>query len=165
MITDWQTLVDALREEVTEYGGLLNLFEKQQAAILRREADEVLSVNDSIELQVRILEARRKERELVAHGHAASIGRPADITLRELTSFFEEPVRPLLLALIDEVNSLVSRSRRRAQQNQMLLARCIEVSQQIIQRLNPAGVTTTYNPNGRVMISVSDPQPRCIAKR
>jgi flagellar biosynthesis/type III secretory pathway chaperone len=164
MITDWQTLVDALREEVTEYGGLLNLFEKQQAAILRREADVVLSVNDSIELQVRIIEVRRKEREAVVRLHAAGLGKPLDISLKDLTNFFEEPVRPLLLALIDEVNSLVSRSRRRAQQNQILLARCIEVSQQILQRLNPAGVTTTYTPNGRVMVAVSDPQPRCIAK-
>ena len=48
MITAWETLADALRNELQEYGELLNLFDKQQAAILKRDPDTVLVLNDSI---------------------------------------------------------------------------------------------------------------------
>ena len=43
-MTDWELLVQPLRDEVQEHGALLNLFEEQQAAILRREPDLVLTV-------------------------------------------------------------------------------------------------------------------------
>lgn len=164
MINDWQLLADALRKEVEEYGGLLNLFDQQQAALLRRDADSVLTAVGSIESQIKTIDQCRKDREAVARDCCAQIGQAIDLPLRTLVHHFAEPVQPLLNALIEEVNSLIIRAKRRAQQNQMLLSRSIEVTQQILQRLHPTGISKTYSAKGQVSVAVSDGEVRCIAK-
>lgn len=163
MITDWEPLADALRGEMQEYGGLLNLFDEQQAAILRREPDTVLAVTDAIGAQLRAITARRTQRESLVKACAVHVGKADTSSLRELLVFFGDSVRPLLQALIEEVNSLVTRTKRRARQNHMLLARSIEVSQQILQRLNPEAVSKTYSPKGRLRIAASGAKPRYLA--
>jgi len=163
MITDWETLVEALRKEVQEYGELLNLFGQQQDAILGRDPDMVLVVTDLIGMQVKTIDRCRRDREALVKDCAAREQQPLGISLRDLMPFFLKPVHPLLNALIDEVNSLVSRTKRRARQNQLLLARSIEVSQQILQRLNPGGITKTYSNTGCVSLDVSGVGSRCIA--
>lgn len=164
MITDWEPLAEALREELKEHGGLLNLFDEQQAAILRRDPDVVLTVIDSISLQARTIDFCRKKRETLAKQCAAAVNLPEDSPLSQLLAYFADAVRPLLKALIDEVNHLISRTKKRARQNQMLLARSIEVSQQILQRLNPEAVTKTYSPKGRVQIAALSARPRYLAR-
>lgn len=164
MITDWQILVDALRKEVEEYGGLLNLFDQQQAAVLRRDADTVLTTVGAIEQQIKTIDQCRQSRESVMRTYCGRLGLSGDLPLRSLLGYFPEPVRPLVDALIEEVNSLIMRSKRRAQQNQMLLSRSIEVTQQILQRLNPSGVTKTYTAKGRVSVAISQGETRCIAE-
>lgn len=163
MITEWESLVEALRNEVQEHGGLLNLFAQQQDAILGRDPDLVLVVTDLIGIQAETIDRCRRAREALVADCAAVSNQPPDVALRVLIPFFPEPVRPLLEALIDEVNGLVSRTKRKARQNQMLLARSIEVSQQILERLNPGGITKTYSNNGRVSIGVTASASRCIA--
>ena len=61
-------------------------------------------------------------------------------------------MRPLIEALADEVNRLIAHTRRRAQQNQMLLARSVELTQELISRLSPKAVSKTYSAGGRVKI-------------
>ena len=164
MITDWEPLAAALREEVQEYGGLLNLFDEQQAAILRRQPDVVLAIIDSLAAQAKTIDVCRKQREAFVKQCATGAGQPEESALSELLAFFADSVRPLLHALIEEVNHLITRTKRRARQNQMLLARSIEVSQQILQRLNPEAVTKTYSPKGRVRIAASAAKPRYLAR-
>ena len=164
MITDWQLLVDALRKEVEEYGGLLNLFDRQQSALLRRDADTVLATVGAIEQQIKTIDQCRNARESVMRLYCQRLGLAADLPLRGLLEYFPAPVQPLVDALIGEVNSLIMRSKRRAQQNQMLLARSIEVTQQILQRLNPSGVTKTYTAKGRVSVGITEGETRCIAE-
>lgn len=164
MITDWEPLAQALRDEMKEHGGLLNLFDEQQAAILRREPDAVLAVIESISMQARTIDFCRKQREALVKQCAAAVNLPEESPLSHLLTHFTEAVRPLLQALIDEVNHLISRTKKRARQNQMLLARSIEVSQQILQRLNPEAVTKTYSPKGRVQIAALSARPRYLAR-
>jgi flagellar biosynthesis/type III secretory pathway chaperone len=146
-------LIEALRDEVQEYGGLLSLFEDQQTAILERKPTTVLAIQNSIKGQLETINGCRKRREQIARELAISVGRNPEITVRQLIDYCEEVVRPLLHALIYEVNQLITKTRRRGQQNQMLLARSIEVSQQILQRLNPGALTKTYSRRGRINIS------------
>jgi flagellar biosynthesis/type III secretory pathway chaperone len=164
MITDWEPLADALRGELQEYGGLLSLFDDQQNAILRREPDAVLATQDSIASQLKTINECRKQREAHVRDAAARVSESPESPLRALLVYFPETVRPLMQALLDEVNGLISRTRRRAKQNQMLLARSIEVAQQILQRVNPESVTRTYSARGRMNLAAAGASSRCIAR-
>ena len=71
---------------------------------------------------------------------------------------------PLVQALITEVNRLITLARLRAQQNQMLLARTIELTQDIVSTLSPGTVTRTYSPQGRMKIKASAGVGRLLEK-
>jgi flagellar biosynthesis/type III secretory pathway chaperone len=164
MTVNCDTLIEALREEVQEYGGLLSLFEEQQTAILERKPDLVLASQDSIRTQLSTIHVCRKHREQIAREFAVAVGQKPESTVKALIDYCEEMVQPLLHALIYEVNQLISKTRRRGQQNQMLLARSIEVSQQILQRLNPGAVTKTYSRRGRINLSRGGVESRYLAR-
>ena len=145
-----EQIIDALRAEMQEYGGLLNLFDQQQNAILNRKPDDIADIELTIEAQLATLRARRTQRE-----HLVTCLTPdADPhpTLLQSILHFPQPMRPLVEALAGEVNRLIGRVRRRAQQNQMLLARTIEVTQEICEKLKPGTVVRTYAPNGKMKI-------------
>jgi flagellar biosynthesis/type III secretory pathway chaperone len=146
-------LIEALREEVQEYGELLSLFNDQQRAILDRDPTQVLVIQDAISKQLELINACRKRREHVARELAVLLGQPPTTSVKLLIEVCTESVRPLLHALINEINGLISKVRRRGNQNQMLLARSIEVSQQILQRLNPGALTKTYSKRGQITLS------------
>ena len=151
--TDLQErLITTLRSELQEYGGLLQLLDMQQAAVLDRKPDEVLNLIQKIEAQLNATHACRKLREHTADELATFSGSPVPATLRSLAPHFRPAVRPLVEALADEVNRLITHTRRRAQQNQMLLARSVELTQELISRLSPKAVTKTYSAGGRVKI-------------
>ncbi|HEX4666441.1 MAG TPA: flagellar protein FlgN [Chthoniobacterales bacterium] len=164
MKIDWESLVQPLRDELQEHGALLNLFEEQQAAILRREPDLVLSVADAIARQADLIRECQKRRKEAVHAIAAEVGSPNEAPLSELIRHFPPAACPMLEALISEVSRLVRQTRRRAQQNQMLLARTIEVSQQILQRISPSTVTKTYSAKGQVEIGAPAAESRCVAR-
>jgi flagellar biosynthesis/type III secretory pathway chaperone len=153
MNTDWQPLADALRAELSEYGALLGLFDAQQNAILERDSEAILLCVSTIEEQMQRLGALRDEREELVRSFAAKFAQPASATLRSLLSFFAAEARPLLEALIDEINHLIHRARRRSRQNHLLLARAVEVRQEMLQTLRPESFTKTYSARGRVALS------------
>lgn len=143
-------VIAAMRAEVQEYGGLLQMLHEQQNAILKRQPDEVLALDEQVNAQLIATRAQRKTRETLVATLTNGAG-----TLVELLPQFREPVRPLVQALVSELNQLLARTRRRAQQNRMLLARGIEVTQEILQRLNPETVTRTYSAQGRMKLKTA----------
>ena len=148
-----EQIIDALRAEMQEYGGLLNLFDQQQNAILNRKPDEITELEQTIEAQLATLRARRAQREhLVISLTPAADPHP---TLLQSILLFPQPMRPLVEALAGEVNRLIGRVRRRAQQNQMLLARTIEVTQDLCEKLKPGTMTRTYAPNGKMKVKAA----------
>lgn len=159
-----EQIIDALRSEIEEYGALLNRFDEQQNAILGRDPQGVLAADESINAQLTTTRERRKRREaLVAELATLGVLSPGS-SLREVMPLFREPMRPLVQALISEVNRLISLARRRARQNQMLLARTIEVTQELVALLNPGVVTRTYSPQGRMKIKASAGSGRLLEK-
>lgn len=157
-------IVVALREEVAEYGALLNCFDDQQSAILARSPEAVTVADENISQQLVTTRDRRRHREILVAELATVSGHPAHSSLSALEPLFAEPMWPLVQALITEVNRLVSLARRRAQQNQMLLARTIEVTQEIVSTLSPGTVTRTYSPQGRMKIKASAGVGRLLEK-
>jgi len=155
-------IVEALRGELQEYGALLALFDDQQRAILAREADRVLEIGEAIEAQIDLTHRRRKQREGFVQAIAKASGKAGERALGKLLDIFPAPSRVLVEALMDEVNRLIAQVRRRSKQNQMLLARHVEVTQQILQRANPESVGATYSAQGKLKLKAAAPSRRLV---
>lgn len=153
----WESIVAALREELAESGRLLGLFEQQQQHLFDRNASDVLTTGLEIETQARAVGESRVRRELVVATFAETHGLPTTSTLRSLLHLVEPAARPLLEALIGEVNLLLHRIRRVSRQNHTLLARAIEMNQDTLQHLRPNAFPRTYSAAGRVALAPTEP--------
>jgi flagellar biosynthesis/type III secretory pathway chaperone len=156
MNNTWELIAHCLRDELQEYGGLLGLFEEQQNALFRRDPNGVLVIIANIEEQAKAASVKRSRREQIVSEFASAQNRPADSTLRSLLVCFPADVRPMMEALIDEVNRLIHRTRRCARQNVMLLQKAVEMHQEALRTLKPDAFTKTYSARGQV--SVGAPQ-------
>ena len=152
MKSHWELIAESLRAELADYGGLLHLFEQQQRSLFAREADAVLTVSLAIETQARALSACRCRREEIVSSFALRNDRPANSTLRSLLPFIAEEARPLIQALIDEVNRLLHRLRRTSSHNHTLLSRVVEVHRETLAHLRPQTFTKTYSDGGRISV-------------
>jgi hypothetical protein len=153
----WESIASALRDELAESGQLLGLFEQQQQQLFDRDAGAVLNTGYEIEAQARAVGESRVRRELAVGALAEAHGLPTTSTLRSLLHLVEPAARPLLEALIAEVNLLLHRIRRVSRQNHTLLARAIEMNQETLQHLRPQAFPRTYSPAGRVALAPAEP--------
>jgi len=151
----WQNIAECLRTELAEYGGLLALFEEQQKFLFEREANEVLRLSASIEQCMHALQECRRRRESVVAAFALAHAQPASATVRALLPFVDAVARPLLEALIAEVNHLLHRVRRTSRQNHTYLSRTVVLHQETLEQLRPNTFTRTYSPAGRVSIATA----------
>jgi hypothetical protein len=149
MSPTWETLVEHLRAELAGYGGLLQLFADQRDNLLRGDADAVLAYAREIEAQTRVAADLRARREAAVATYARAHQQPAESTLRALLPFFPEEVRPLLTALIGEINHLIYRVGRGARQTQGMLGRIVEVHHESLRALQPEAFVRTYAPTGQ----------------
>ncbi len=149
----WQPIVECLRSEVTEYGRLIQLFEEQQALLFRRDAGGVLRVTGEIDEQADVLLDSRKKREAAAGEFARGKGLAGPPTLGALLPHVSEDARPLLRALVTDVNRAAGRLRRVSRHNRLFLIRTIENNQELLRRLRPGSVSKVYNPNGNITLS------------
>ncbi|HWL14411.1 MAG TPA: flagellar protein FlgN [Opitutus sp.] len=156
---NWHAIADSLRQELTEYGELLRLFEQQQESLFKRDPDTVLRLGGAIEDQAHILNDCRQRREQDVATLARSFGLPASSTLRSLLPQLEADARPLLEALINEINVLLHRVRRTSRHNHALLSRTLELHQETLRQLRPESFTKTYGASGRVSVAGTHATP------
>ncbi len=150
---DWEPLVETLRSELQEYGGLFNLLNSQQDGIIERRTDDVLALNDEIEAQTRaVADLRRRREELVGEiGGMVGVARPGRV--RDLLAHLPEVVQPLFEALLTDINHMVRRNRQKARQNHLLLSRAMELTEQTLRVLQPGHFTRTYQRDGKVSLA------------
>lgn len=153
----WEFIAECLRAELAEYGGLLRLFEEQQQHLFNRDASAVLRLANEIETHARALSESRARRERAVAEFATSCGRPSTSSLRSLLPEIEPAARPLLEALINEVNALLHRVRRTSRHNHSLVSRAVEIHQEMLSQLRPNAFTKTYSPAGRVSVAATHP--------
>lgn len=158
---DWEPLVETLRSELQEYGGLFNLLSRQQDGIIAREPDAVLSLNDEIEGQTQSVARLRRQREAMVTTLAGRAGEESPGTLRKIVPHFSDNVRPLLEALMTDINHMVRRNRQKARQNHLLLSRSIELTEKTLRVLQPENFTRTYKRTGKMKL----PERRAPATR
>ena len=142
-----QNFVESLREELKQYGELLALLEQQQAQVVRRLADELLETVSAVNSQGDAIQIARREREQRQRELARSLRLLDDARIADLIAAMPEAYRPLVSALVDENNQLLTRVRQRARQNHVLLSRSVELMQQFINSFCAVGVPT-YNGMG-----------------
>lgn len=150
-----EEIAELLRAELEVYGGLLQLFDDQQARIFARDSDAVPVIARQIENDLATASVRRTARENAVRRTAALLGRETTAPLGRLLGELPEERRPQLDALIKETTRMVRCVRQRARQNQMLLARMLELHRAILPSVRPNEFTQTYSPQGRVRVGTS----------
>jgi hypothetical protein len=148
--TQFQEIVAMLQNELQEYGGLLHLFDRQQKCIVHQDPTGFLDINVDVDEQIAKLSHCRLGREELVRQTALALGKSKDITLSALSHSFAPEHQPLLRALIDEINDLITRTQRRTRQNRMLLSQCVESARQLLAVSNPGAIPGTYGAHGQI---------------
>ena len=120
---DWDQLVDALRDELQEKGGLIRLLNQQTETLYRRDTAENERLEEQIRAQLRLISRCTKDRDLAIRQTASQFQLNDDVQSPEVIRNFPEYVHPLLEALFSEVNRLSNRMEERLGQNQGLKER------------------------------------------
>jgi len=63
---NWEDLLELLRSELQEYGGLIGLLNAQQQTILNRQSDSLLEINQSVQAQMEASQILQKRRQRIA---------------------------------------------------------------------------------------------------
>jgi hypothetical protein len=148
-MTDPHTdLINALRRELEEYGEMLARLDRQQDAIVRRAADDVLAGVTDVQDQATTLQQSRQAREEVRRRLARHCRRPEDATLTQLAESMPAHYKPLLQALVEENNHLLVRVQQRARQNHLLLRRSLDLMQHLLQTIIPTDPVGLYDSSG-----------------
>jgi FlgN protein len=152
MSVDLTKVIEALRNELQQYGEMLALLDHQQELVKMCGADDILHSIAAINAQSATIQGARERRENLQRELAADLGQPEDATFAVLLPLLPEHYRPLLGALVQENNELLDRVRRRAGENQSVLLRSIELMQRFITTLSPeSGRQSTQSANSAVL--------------
>jgi hypothetical protein len=120
---DWDLLVDALRDELQEKGGLIRLLNQQTETLYRRDIAENERLEEQIRTQLRLVSRCTQGREFALRETASKFSLNDDVQSTEVIRSFPEYVHPLLEALFSEVDRLSTRMEERLKQNQGLKER------------------------------------------
>lgn len=151
----WEDLADMLRDELQEYGEFLALLDEQQKAILAQDADALHALETAIQQQIQATQEIRDRRTDMVVTFAELAGMSANTSLRELLPFFPDAAQPMMMALINEINTLIGKTRKALRQNNLLLTRATEVTEKLLAALNPTASTRTYARSGSVSVKSS----------
>ena len=147
---NWEELLELLRTELQEYGGLIGLLNVQQQSILNRKPESLLEINQSVQTQMEASQILQKRRQGFVSHLARNFGRPEQSTLTELLPHMPDVTQPMFESIIEEINSLISNVRRKVSQNQRLLSRLLEVTDQLLSVASPSTFPQTYSKHGKV---------------
>jgi len=152
MIDSIVKLVSALREELSEYGEMLALLDRQQQLVVARAADEVFQSIGLIKSQGTAIQNARSRREDCREEVAQQLSQTEDAAFVDLIPLLPADYQPLVTALVDENNELLVRVRQRARQNHLLLSRSLELMQGLINTLFPGRETLVYDGMGTMQV-------------
>src|SRR4051794_9051006 len=116
-----QQLIEALRNELQQYGEILALLERQQEVVTFQGTNDTGHCTSAIDAQSAAIQAARANRHLAQRNLAETFKQPSEAPFPTLIPLVPEHYRPLVSALVQENNELLQRVRQRAQHNQLLL--------------------------------------------
>ncbi len=141
-------LISTLREELTHYGEMLALLDRQQETVVQRMTDEMFAATAAIQGQSKIIQEVRGRRDAAQRVLARELCVAETSTFVELTPLLPADYRPLLTSLVEENNDLLRQIQQRARQNHLVLSRSVELMRQFINTLAPAASARTYTDRG-----------------
>ena len=119
-------LIEALREELQQYGTMLALFERQQEELVRRETDQILATASELQSQGGAIRSAREQRVFRYVELAESLSVPPDGRFTGLLEALPVHRRGQVQALMDENNRLLKRIQHVARQNHLVLKHSLE---------------------------------------
>jgi flagellar biosynthesis/type III secretory pathway chaperone len=158
MIKSLKLLIDALRDELQNYGEMLALLERQQEYLISRAASEVFQSISLIKAQGDAIQQARARREECRRAVAEDCTQPEDAPFTSLIPILPADYQPLLKALVEENNELLFRVRRRARQNHVMLRRSVELMQDLLNTLMPTRQTSVYDEMGACRSVIATPR-------
>jgi hypothetical protein len=124
--------VDALRQELQQYGEMLALLDVQTQPAAPRAGEEAQRWIAAINAQGEVIHAAREQTRACQRGLAASLALPEDCAFSCLIPLVPAPYAVLVDALVRENHELLDRVRQRAEQNQALLGRSFRSMQHLM---------------------------------
>lgn len=146
-------LIESLREELKQYGEMLALMDQQQTLVMRRQTGELFQNVAGVNAQAEVIAAARREREQFQRNLARELQLPETAGFNVLTPLLPADYRPLVQALVEENNELLTRVQQRARQNHLILSHAVELMQQMINSMFPGAGPKTYDDDGRLPAS------------
>ncbi|MSR42642.1 MAG: flagellar protein FlgN [Pedosphaera sp.] len=143
-----EQLIGTLRDELTECGELLALLEEQQSFIIVRSTEGLLKNIEQVNVQFEKVSAVRQLREENQRRYAVEIGFPVASSFGDISGRVAAEYRPLLGALVEEINGVLENLHQWLRQNYRLLGRSLDLLQQLIKGLFPTTVGSTYSRRG-----------------
>lgn len=116
-------LIDALRLELTDYGGMLVLLNEQEDLILEHSAAGLLENVAALRAQMELVAANRKRRNERSDTLAFALGLAASSSICALIGQLPREYQPLLRALVEEINDLLLHCQQRVIANNVLITR------------------------------------------
>jgi len=157
MILDLQNVIQALRNELHQYGEMLALLEQQQHVAQHSGAEEILRSIAHINQQSSSIQLARERRKHTQRQLATALQQPENATFSTLIPLLPNSYQPMVSALVQENHELLGRVRERAQANQLLLRRALELMQRFITTL-----TLEDSPTETTNRVVPLPQPALV---
>lgn len=159
MIETLQRLIAVLREELQQYGEMLDLLERQQEAVVSRASTEVYESVGAVQTQATRIQKARATRQDCQQRLAEALHLPARAAFLEIFPRLPDEYRPLVHALVQENNELLVRVQQRARQNHLLLRRSLELMQNLIASFLQIHETSVYNDHGSRVSHILPAQP------
>jgi hypothetical protein len=129
---EWDQLVDSLRNELQEKGGLIRLLNQQTELLYQRDPRGNERVEEQIRGQLRLVSRCTQSRELILRETGTRLNLRDEADAAEVVHGFPEYVQPLLEALFTEVERLSGRMQERLRQNQELKVRFLSEATSIV---------------------------------
>jgi hypothetical protein len=137
MLVFLQILIEALRNELQQYGEMLALLDQQRQVALKSGTEAILHSISAINAQSTSIQSARERRQEAQQKLAHVLRQAEDARFSDLLPLLPDSYQPLVSALVQENNELLVLVRERAQQNQRLLRRSMEAMQRFITTLAP----------------------------
>lgn len=132
-------VVEALRNELQQYGELLALLEAQHGSLERHEPWHALNTATALDAQRVTVEVARHQRQDAHRKFAWSAGRPDASTFQSLQDVIPSQYQGLLDALIRDINHAIAQAQERVIINHSLLRRALDRTEQLLATISPQG--------------------------
>jgi|ERR1051326_8902366 flagellum-specific peptidoglycan hydrolase FlgJ len=137
MIFSLQHLIEALRNELQQYGEMLALLDHQNDLVAAQDSDEVLDSINAIDSQGAAIQTARNNRQLAQRELAENLKQSSQANFAQIIPLIPAQYRPLVSALVQENNETLLRVRQRAQENHALLRHSLNKMQRFLTSLSP----------------------------